>query len=226
MTVSPTEVPSSGEAESASGRAGPGGGRRQGARLARVQRVEVVNSLQAIDASGVLPRWVLVTRPFHQVLELAPTAKKTGIQDVVHVVFVFAVHHYRRRRRLDLTGEEVIGGVFQQGHVEDGVELHGRWEAEAGGMRCAEAGIGDDLKGAKAAVVELAGWATGDDVPGVQPDFVTGQESGCRSYARPISARRWSCNWASMRAVLCVRWSSASLAAGGGHARIGRRTAK
>ena len=55
----PTEVPSSGEAESASSQAGPGGGRRQGARLARCCEITMFTHLQLIKAPFVA---VLETR--------------------------------------------------------------------------------------------------------------------------------------------------------------------
>ena len=40
-----------------------------------------------------------------------------------------------------------------------------------------EAGVGNDLEGAKAAAVQLAGRTPSDSVPGIQPNIVAGKEA-------------------------------------------------
>ena len=82
-------------------------------------------------------------------------AKNAQVEDIVYLVLLFAVDYHRRGRRLALAGERVGGGMFQQGHVENRVGLHCLGEADADGMRRAEAGVGNDLKGAEATVVQL-----------------------------------------------------------------------
>ena len=95
------------------------------------------------------------------------------------MVFVLAVDFDRWGRWLALSRERIVGGVFQQGDMEQRVDLYRRG-AKTDGVRRAEAGVGHNLERPKAAVVELARRAAGDDVLGIQPHSVAREEAGRR----------------------------------------------
>ena len=78
-----------------------------------------------------------------------------------------------------LARERIIGSMLQRRDLEHRVYFHGGGEAEASGVRCAEAWVGEHLKGTKTAVAQLPGRAAGDDVLGVQPHLITRKEAGC-----------------------------------------------
>lgn len=149
MTVSPSDVLSSCEAQGVQAQWWRRRRRRvweRGARLLRVAGVEAAESLQAIDASGVLPGRAVVFRPLHQALELFPAAEEARVQDVVHVL-IFAVGLDWRGRWLALAGGRVVGSMLQQRHVEHRVHLHRFGEAESDGVWRVEAGSATTLNG-------------------------------------------------------------------------------
>ena len=129
--------------------------------------MEAVSGLQAVDTGGILPGRAVVSCPLHQIVEFLPTAEEAGVQDIIHVVFIFAVDLDRGGRWLSLAGERVAGGVFQQGHMEYLVDSHGAGEVESSSIWCAETGVGHDLERSEAAVVGLAGRPAGHGTPGV-----------------------------------------------------------
>ena len=83
-----------------------------GARLSGVQGVKTINRLKAVDA-GVLPRRSIMYGPLDLELEIPPPAEGTEVQDLIHMVFHFAIDLYRGWRVGPLSREWVIGSMFQ-----------------------------------------------------------------------------------------------------------------
>ena len=90
--------------------------------------MDPIYGLQAINVLGSLPRQAILPGPLDEVLELRPTAVLLpGGQDPIHVVLLLAIYHYWGWRFGPLTGERIIGGVFQERHVEHRMDPHGVW---------------------------------------------------------------------------------------------------
>jgi len=112
-----------------------------------------VDSLEAVDAGGILPGPSIVASPFDQVLELAPAAEHARVQDPIHVVLLPTIDLNGWRGWYVLARKRVAGGVLQQGYVEHWVDPHGIWQAQVDGVWGAEPVVSDHFEWAEAPVV-------------------------------------------------------------------------
>ena len=94
------------------------------------------------------------------------------------MVFFLTLHLDWRRWWDALPGVGVCDGVLQEGDVEYRVDSHGFRQGEADRIRGSEMVVGEDLEGAEAAMIQLAGGTTCGDVLGVQPHVITWPELG------------------------------------------------
>ena len=93
--------------------------------LPGAHRVEPVYGLQAIHVLRGFQHRAIVPGPLHKVLELSLLAVASGVQDLLHVIPLLAIHIYRRRRPGPLAGERVIGGMLQERDMEHQVDPDG-----------------------------------------------------------------------------------------------------
>ena len=87
--------------------------------------MEVVYSLDFVVQFCWLPFCAGPPYPSDKILQ--STAYKFGIQNLLNVVFLFAINFYRRRRGNNLTRQWMVAGRVEKGDILDTVDLHRMW---------------------------------------------------------------------------------------------------
>jgi len=141
--------------------------------------MEAIDGLQAVHIGCGLPGRPVISGPLHEVLQLFPATEDPRVEDIVDAVLVLTVDNDRRGWQLALARERVLCRMLQERHVEDRMDLHAGRQIEAGRVRCAQVRVGEHFERTEPSVVQLAGWPSGDDVPGIEPDVVTGKKARC-----------------------------------------------
>jgi hypothetical protein len=96
----------------------------QRAGLVGISSVETVDDFQAVDKCCWFPLWLVVARPFDEILEFSLAAEHSGIQDGIGIPFGFSINFDGRWRWLVLPWVWVVGRGLEEGDVKYGVNSH------------------------------------------------------------------------------------------------------
>ena len=121
--------------------------------LPGAHRVEPVYGLQAIHVLRSFPHQAIVPRPLHKVLELSLLAVAPGVQHLLHVIPLLAIHIHWRRRPDPLARERVISGMLQERDMEHQVDPEGIRLRQPNCISGPEASTCYDLELPEAAVI-------------------------------------------------------------------------
>ena len=157
-------------------------GERRGPGPIRVEAVKFTDGLGGVfHAVGWLPCGRIIPLPFDEVLQAVVV--QPAVENPFYFPFLLPVYNDRRGRRRLLPGERVVCGVFQQGHMEDRVYIHGLRQAQSDGVRAYRL---NNLVGAQPAVIQILRGAASGYISCIEPYLIPRAED--RSWGASLVA--------------------------------------